>query len=41
MTVERIRSFVPLETTLLPRPLDRFGRAFPSSPAGSVVTSIL
>ena len=39
MTVERIRSFVPLETTLLPRPLDRFGRAFPASLAECVVAA--
>ena len=31
MTVERMRSLVPLETTLLPRPLSRFGRAFPAA----------
>ena len=28
---ERIRSFVPIETTPLPRPLNRFGTAFPLS----------
>ena len=29
MTVERLDSFVPVETAPLPRPLHRFGTAFP------------
>lgn len=37
MTVERLDSFVPVETVPLPRPLHRFGSAFPLGLAEAVV----
>ena len=39
MTAERLDSFVPVETVPLPRPLHRFGSAFPLSLAEAYVTA--
>jgi hypothetical protein len=36
---ERVLSFVPIETTPLPRPLNRFGTAFPVSLAEAYATA--
>ena len=39
MTVERLDSFVPVETVSLPRPLHRFGTAFPPTLAETYVNA--
>ena len=39
MTAERLESFVPVETVPLPRPLHRFGTAFPLGLADAYVTA--
>jgi len=39
MTAERLDSFVPVETVPLPRPLHRFGTAFPLGLAEAYVNA--